>query len=410
MSTAAPEPVFRPPTLTTRLMGLGIRLMPFLLRVARRLWPIPRLGGTYVVTRYDDVRDVYLNDRAFGVPYQKNLDVIMDSQPFFLSMGDTPAYHAGRDAMLAVMRREDIVPRLAPQAEAMARDIVDKAGGQLEVVDQLVRRVTFDLFSDYLGVPEPQGGDLRVWGTRLFEFQFADDGSDALHSQVDTIGKAFRGHIDAEIARRRAKPDGKDDVMARCLALQAAGKSGYSDVEIRTGLMGMMVGGPPQPPMVVPQALEQLLRRPEALVGAQRAARDNDDVRLAAYVFEAMRFDPLAPVMPRVAVADGIIAAGTKRARTVPKGSKLLVGLSSAMLDSRRIDDPYTFNPDRLPHEYIHFGYGLHQCFGIHINRAVLPLMLKPLLQRDNLRRAPGAAGRLRKQGPFAVALNVRYD
>lgn len=410
MSAAPPGPVFRPPTLTTRLTGFGIKLMPFLLRVARRLWPIPRLGGTYVVTRHDDVRDVYLNDRAFGVPYRKNLDVIMDGQPFFLSMGDTPAYHAGRDAMLAVMRREDIAARLAPEAEARAKAIVDGAEGRLEVVDELVRRVTFDLFSDYLGIPEPKDGDLRVWSTRLFEFQFADDGSDDLRSQVDRIGKAFRAHVDAEIARRRNTPDGKDDVLARCLALQAEGKPGYADVEIRTGLMGMMVGGPPQPPMVVPQALEQLLRRPDALAGAQRAAKDDDDVRLAAFVFEAMRFDPLAPVMPRVAIEDGVIAAGTKRERRVPKGSKLMVGLSSAMMDSRRLEDPYAFNPNRLPHEYIHFGYGLHQCFGIHINKVVLPLMLKPLLRRDNLRRAPGRAGRLRKQGPFAVSLNVRYD
>ena len=59
--------------------------------------------------------------------------------------------------------------------------------------------------------------------------------------------------------------------------------------------MGFIVGGPPQPPMVVPQAMEQLLRRPDALKGAQQAARDNDDKLLAGYVFEAMRFDPLAP-------------------------------------------------------------------------------------------------------------------
>ena len=78
MSAAAPEPVFRPPSFTTRLTGFGIRLMPFLLRVARRRWPIPRLGRTYIVTRYDDVRDVYLNDRAFGVPYKENLDVIIE--------------------------------------------------------------------------------------------------------------------------------------------------------------------------------------------------------------------------------------------------------------------------------------------------------------------------------------------
>ena len=409
MSGTAPEPVFRPPTLKTRLGGFAMARMPFLLRVARRLWPIPRLGSTYVVTRHDDVRDVYLNDRAFGVPYKANLDIIMDGEPFFLSMGDTPEYHAGRDAMLAVMRRDDI-PQLKGDAEAMAEAVVAEAGGRLEVVDRLVRRVTFDLIARYLGVPEPTDGDLRVWGTRLFEFQFADDGSAGLRADVDRMGAALRGHIDAEIARRRAASDGKDDVMARCIAFQAEGRPGYSDVQIRTGLMGMMVGGPPQPPMVVPQALEQLLRRPDALAGAQQAARAGDDAALAGYVFEAMRFDPLAPVMPRVAVADGIVAAGTSRERRVPKGAKLMVGLSSAMMDSRRLADPYGFNPRRLPYEYIHFGYGLHQCFGMHINQAVLPAMLKPLLKRDNLRRARGSAGRLKKQGAFATELHVVYD
>ena len=72
--------------------------------------------------------------------------------------------------------------------------------------------------------------------------------------------------------------------------------------------------------------------------------------------------------------------------------------------------EPRSFNPRRLPHEYIHFGYGLHQCFGIHMNMALLPLMLKPLLRRPQLRRAPGAAGRLRKRGIFADKLYVRYD
>ena len=36
--------------------------------------------------------------------------------------------------------------------------------------------------------------------------------------------------------------------------------------------------------------------------------------------------------------------------------------------------------------------------------------MLKALLKRPNLRRAPGAAGRLRKRGAFADTLTVTYD
>jgi cytochrome P450 len=161
--------------------------------------------------------------------------------------------------------------------------------------------------------------------------------------------------------------------------------------------------------MVVPQALEQLLRRPEALAGAQSAARADDDKLLAVYVFEAMRFDPLAPALPRIALKDTEIASGTSRARKVAKGTTVLAAFSSAMMDERRIPDPRQFNPQRMPHEYIHFGYGLHTCFGIHINRALLPLVLKPLLRRADLRRADGAEGKLRKIGAFADKLVVEY-
>ena len=411
MSALDSRDVFRPGRgLKLALIGWGMRRLPFLFRLARRYRPLPRLGKTIMVTRYDDVREVFLNDRAFGVPYQENLDVIMGGQPFFLSMSDTPEYRAGTAAMRRVMKPEDIPARLAPAAEKMAAAIVAADGGRIEVVDQLVRRVTFDLLGDYFGVPDPPGGDLRVWATRLFEFQFAEIGRDEeLRGQVAEIAPALRDHIDGEIARRRSAP-GKDDVLGRCLQLQAQGESGYSDVEIRTALMGFIVGGPPQPPMVVPQALEQLLRRPKALAGAQKAARDGDDALMARYVFEALRFDPLAPSLPRIALTDAVIAAGTRRKRDVPAGSKLMVAMSSAMMDERRLADPDRFDPQRLPHEYIHFGHSLHTCFGIHINKTVLPLMLKPLLKRPNLRRARGRAGRLRKQGPFAVALHVTHD
>ncbi|HWU95411.1 MAG TPA: cytochrome P450, partial [Sphingomonas sp.] len=74
------------------------------------------------------------------------------------------------------------------------------------------------------------------------------------------------------------------------------------------------------------------------------------------------------------------------------------------------VTDPGRFDPHRPTSDYIHFGYNLHQCFGRHINRATLHLMLKPLLKRANLRRAPGGTGRLVKNGPFAESLTVVFD
>jgi cytochrome P450 len=394
------------------LKGLIQRLvfaaMPYAFAFFRRWKPVVKMKGMVLTSRYDDVREVFASDHDFGVVYKPKLDVIMGGQPFFLGMGDTEQYREDVGAMHRVVRREDL-PMLAQQVEAMAEDIVRAAPNRIDVVDTLVRRVTFSVLGDYFGVPEPSNGDMRVWGTRLFEFQFADQGNDpALLAEVQEIAPALRAHIQDQIEKRRNVP-GKDDVLSRSLAEQKAGTHGFSDDQIRTSLMGFIVGGPPQPPMVVPQAMEQLLRRPNALLGAQTAARAGDDTLLAAYVLEAMRFDPLAPGLPRVALTDAVIARGTPYEAIVAKGDTVLAAFASAMMDPRRITDPRRFDPTRPASDYIHFGYGLHQCFGIHINRATLHLMLKPLLQRPNLRRAAGRAGHLTKNGPFAESLTVEW-
>lgn len=391
------------------IQRLVFAAMPWFFSVLRRVKPVMRLGSMTLTSRYDDVREVFGDDRRFGVIYAPKLAVIMGGEPFFLGMGDTPQYHADVDAMRRVVRADDL-PRLGDAVEAQAAAIVAASGGEIEVVDTLVRRVTFDFLADYLGVPPPANGDLRVWATRLFEFQFADQGDDpALRREVDVIAPALRAHLDATIAQRHAAPP-RDDVLGRCLDAQRAGQPGYSDVQIRTALMGFIVGGPPQPPMVVPQALEQLLRRPDALAGAQAAARAGDDDRLRGHVWEAMRFDPLAPGLPRVALADTVIAQGTDHATAIPKGAQVLAAFASAMMDPRRVADPRRFVAARPASDYIHFGYGLHECFGRHINHATLHRMLKPLLARDGLRRAPGSAGHLRKNGGFAERLVVRFD
>lgn len=80
------------------------------------------------------------------------------------------------------------------------------------------------------------------------------------------------------------------------------------------------------------------------------------------------------------------------------------------MMDPRRVANPDAFNSKRPPSDYMHFGFGLHERFDRYINHATLHLMLKPLLQRPNLHRAPGSEGRLRKNGAFAERLVVLFN
>ena len=382
-----------------------------LFRLLRIVRPIAHVAGVVIVTRHDDVREALLADDHFAAPYKDKLDVIMDGEPFMLGLAYTPDYRLAVAAMRKVVRAEDVHARLAKGFGDRAAAAVAAAGGRIEVVDALSRTVTFEVFCDYFGVGDPPGQDLKAITTRLFEFQFLDPSNEpALRQEVDVMARTLRDHVDATIAARRQSGKAVDDVLGRSLVLAGQGEPGFSDLQIRSALIGFLVGGLPQPPIVAPQVLDQLLRRPAALAGAQGAAIADDDELLARYVLEAMRFDPLGPGVRRLVIKDHTLAAGTARAATIKAGQTMLVASRSAMRDGRRIPRPECFDPDRLPHEYMYFGEGLHACFATEINKAVLPQMLKPLLRARRLKRAPGRLGRLTKRGFLADQLWVDYS
>ncbi|MEI9927640.1 MAG: cytochrome P450 [Sphingomonas sp.] len=380
------------------------------LELLRNLWPVPRLGKYAAVTLYDDVCDVLGRDRDFPTDYNAKLDVITGGQPFFLGLPDGPAFHRDVSAMRQAMPPSDIPGILVPATLAAAQRRVDAATGSLEIVG-FVRDVTFESLCGYFGTPEPRTGDMKGWAQTLFKFLFADMGNDpALRAQVDVAAPALQAHVDSLIAARKADPGaGGDDVLSRALKLQAQGVPGLSDIQIRTALVGFIVAGLPQPAMAAPQALNQLLNRPKELAAAQKAARTGDNATLGAYFFEALRFDPLAPFLMRRAGGDQVVGAGTGHQTTIPDGTLVFALIQSAMMDGRHVENPNTFNPKRPPSDYLSFGFGLHTCFAKAINEATIPLMLKPVLAKPGLRRAPGAAGQLVKSGPFAQSLVVNF-
>jgi len=402
---AAPIDVLRPrrfgDTVTAVLLKVCDAIFAF-----QRVWPLIWFRGFVIVARNDDVREVLSRSADFPVTYVDKLNVVMDGEPFFLGM-DGEA-HSGDVAAMRLVVKDDDVPNLARLATQRCAALVEAAGGTIEVVD-FVRQVTLEVFCNYLGVTEPPGQDLRVIANRLFEFVLFDLRNDkSLGAEVRPMAKALRDHVDKLIAERKAAPP-KDDVLGRCLAQQGEHREGFSDLQIRTALIGLIFGGLPQPQMAAPQILEQLFRRPAQLAAAQSLARANDDPALASYVFEALRFDPVAPVLVRRARHDRRIAEGTRRAKTIRAGALVLAALRSAMKDPRRVRDPGSFDPTRPWRTYMLFGGGPHSCFAENINRTLIPVMLKELLRRDQLRRAPGKPGKLVMRGFFADRLWVTF-
>ena len=112
------------------------------------------------MTRYDDVKEVFPADDAFAVTYKEKLDLIMGGVPFFLGMNDKETHDREKAALTKAVPSGGRRGALGPAAEAAAEHALVSANGKIEVVDQLFRKVTFEVLFDYLGTPIPSDGDV----------------------------------------------------------------------------------------------------------------------------------------------------------------------------------------------------------------------------------------------------------
>jgi cytochrome P450 len=381
-----------------------------LFAVLRRVKPILIVKNVALVTRFEDVQEVLARDDIFQVTYGTKMRVITGGQDFFLGMQNSPDYERDVAHMRSVMRRQDIAA-IAGFVAKTAEQMVSQSGGKLELVNQLSRVVPARWIAEYFGTVPPSDRELADWGSTIFQYLFTDLTNDPAVGRAaqDAAAKA-RQWLDDCIAQRKASGEKKDDVLGRCLALQSIGAPGMDDLGIRNNLIGLITGAIPTTSKCCAQALDQLLDRPEVLEQAHAAAAAGNSALFAAYVFEALRFNPNNPGVFRLAAEEYTVAKGTLRATTIPKGTSVLPATQSAMFDDHKVDSPNEFRVDRPAWVYMHWGYALHTCSGQYINQVQIPAILQPLVARKNLRRAAGEAGKLQFTGPFPSSLNVTFD
>ncbi|MGB5834553.1 MAG: cytochrome P450 [Thiohalocapsa sp.] len=385
-----------------RLFGV-LRVFNANLAISKRLVQAYENAGTVLVTRYDDVREVLERESDFAVVYEPRMRRITAGENFFLGMQRSPAYQHDVSVMRLAVRWEDVSLVVAPFVERETQALLSDTSGTIDVPAQLTLPVVARMVGRYFGTPGPTEQEMIHWTSTMFWYLFIDLGADPeVERDAMVAARACRAYLDRTIAERKSSPTDDDDVLNRCLHLQRAGKLGFDDLAIRNNLIGLIIGAIPTLSRAAVQALDQILERPPILALAREAARMYDMDRLRAIVFEALRFNPVNPVIYRRAARDCTIAEGTLRACRIPQDSMVLAATLSAMHDPCSVPAPSSFRTDRPEEHYILWGYGLHTCFGEHINRAVVPALLRPLLASLDLRRAEGTMGQIDTAGtPF---------
>lgn len=381
----------------------------------RRFRPIVRepFSKLTFVTRWDDVREVLAQDDVFVVPFGDKVKELNGGPNFLLGMQADPVYWQYQQQVMRAFRFDDVASIVTPLAAEFAKEIIDRSDGRLDVVQDYITRVPSLICRSYYGIelaPEDML-DFGHWTIAMSTYMFGDPTDKPAYRRVAVAaGDRLRPLVDRSIANAKAAAPGTDTVLNRLIAMQKEGADGLTDDIIRAYLVGMITGFVPTNTMAAGHILEMLLRRPDFMAAARNAALAGDDDLLERCLFEAMRFKPLNPGPFRNCARDYTIAKGTRRARTIRPGMKLLVSTQSAMFDKRQVERPREFNPNRPQSDYMLFGYGLHWCAGAFIARAHITQAFKALLVLKGLRRASGPAGQLRLLGPFPEHLVVEFD
>ena len=157
------------------------------------------------------------------------------------------------------------------------------------------------------------------------------------------------------------------------------------------------------------------------------AKLDNDeaDELILRYFLESVRIRGTVGVYRNVATT-ATIADGDRNVNVNP-GEELFINCITASQDPLAFPDPESVKLDRPMASYIQYGQGPHQCLGYSMSKLALTTMLKTVSKLENLRRAPGLQGDIKKVAlpggitvymtadhsqyfPFPTTMKVQWD
>ncbi len=194
--------------------------------------------------------------------------------------------------------------------------------------------------------------------------------------------------IYAEIADRRAAPDGdeRDDVLSLLLRARHEDGSAMTDTELRDELMTLLTAGHETTATGLAWAFERLLRTPRVM--ERLTASVDDDDYVDAVVKETLRVRPVIVDVARKLTRETEVASWR-----LPAGTLVLPAIAVLHMRPDLYDSPQEFRPERWlegesPESYawIPFGGGVRRCIGASFAQVEMRTVLREVLRRVRLR------------------------
>jgi cytochrome P450 len=284
-------------------------------------------------------------------------------------------------------------------AEISAELIKPRLGaGAFDFVSEISAQVPARIIADILGIPR---SDLPYFQalvedavTTLGFFDLSQ------RERLEARMTEFQDYVGSLLDDRRKTPRG-DFLSDYAAATKESGE--LSEIEIRTGVIALIVAGSDTTKNSIAMTLALLLSHPDqwAILKA-----DPDGMKKGAAA-EGLRYEPVALGIPRFAVQDFELDGWAINA-----GRLVLFSIVSASRDPEVYANPDVFDIARTDHPRWHFAFGggAHRCLGEALARVEIEEALASVAKLAPDARLEGAPPRMTNEPIRAVQpMMVRF-
>jgi cytochrome P450 len=351
-------------------------------------WTKGRLGrGFWSVTRYEDVKNVYLRDnrtflsQAWGASLPPGPEFENPETNEFLRLFQAGAQLSGMDGEPHAILRKAFSEKFALPAVNKLEDVVRRITlgilddvqphGECDFAVDVAGRLPVAVIADMMGVPSGRWNDMYLWNNMVAS---PEDPEFSIGSPFETskTGLAAINSFCLDLARERRR-NPRDDVMTMIAHAEINGERLNDD---RLAFNGMMffAAGHETTRNTLAAGLWELVNEPAEMVRLRALRHDPQALRVATEEFVRWS-SPLTHVL-RTAAEDTEVGG-----QKVAAGDWVVLWNLSANRDERIFQDPYRFNIQRTPNQHLGFALGKHFCLGAHLARLEIRILLEYMME-----------------------------
>jgi cytochrome P450 len=358
-------------------------------KVIRRDYPfarseLPDYAPFWVAAKFDDIQsvarrnDVFLSGLGALTTTEMAARVGSQAQGFRSVVGMNAPEHVKYRLLTQSWLAPKNIRKLEQSMRATARRYVDlmaKAGGEVDFVRDIAVHYPLLVVMSVLGVP-PEDEPMML---RLTQQYFGNNDAEMARRGAMTPDEVTRGLMEtiAEVsdyfraitANRRRNPA---DDLASVIANGRIEGELLPEPDSLGYYITIAFAGHDTTSSSVAGGLWALAERPAELAKVRA-----DPSMIPSLVEESIRWTTPVYQFVRVAGRDTEV-----RGQRVAKGEQVALCFPSGNRDEDAFEDPFAFRADRQSNRHVAFGYGPHQCLGMHLARMEMAIFFEELLPR----------------------------